>query len=102
MDTLQPYHRSDEQLEAILYETADWVVNGRQGQLLCLAPSLRQAMIYAASLSTSALVSAVSQRAPIRIYVFPAQLERLEARIAASEGQYREVYGFGELVPRAA
>ena len=30
--------RTDDQLEAILFETAAWTVNGRNGQPLCTAP----------------------------------------------------------------
>jgi hypothetical protein len=39
-----PTYRSDGQLEAILFETAVWTVNGRNGQILCTVSSLRQAL----------------------------------------------------------
>jgi hypothetical protein len=42
MDSQYPAnYRSDEQLEAILLETAAWTVNGRYGQVLCTVASLR-------------------------------------------------------------
>jgi hypothetical protein len=41
MDNVQSNRRSDEQLETILCETSHWAVNGRQGQVLCFAASLR-------------------------------------------------------------
>ena len=42
MDNVRSNRRSDEQLEAILWEGGHWVVNGQQGHPLCFAASLRQ------------------------------------------------------------
>jgi hypothetical protein len=41
MDNFLSNRRSDEQLEAILCETSRWAVNGRLGQVLGYAASLR-------------------------------------------------------------
>ena len=46
-------YRSDAQLEAILFETAAWTVNGRNGQILCTVSSLRQALDKAADFAAS-------------------------------------------------
>ena len=45
---LLPRKRTDEQPRSILHETANWHVNGRAGRVLCVAPTLRQAIRRAA------------------------------------------------------
>jgi hypothetical protein len=69
---------SDEQLEAILFETAVWTINGRNGQVLCTAPSLRRALDRAADFAASgAVVAAICRMPGDNIIVFEGQAERL-------------------------
>ena len=79
MSSQYPGNRwSDEQLEAILFETAIWTVNGRNGHVLCTVSSLRQALEKAANLAASgASVVALCRRPGDNIVVFEAQAERL-------------------------
>ncbi len=78
--------RSDEQLETILFETANWTVNGRNGRVLCTVTSLRQALERAANLAASGVAVVALCRMPADdIIVFEAQAERLRKRCAAFE-----------------
>jgi hypothetical protein len=82
MDNLQSSRRSDEQLEAILCETGHWVVNGRQGQVLCYAASLRQAIDRSEEFSVSGAVVIAICRLPFdNIILFPEQIDRLRRGI---------------------
>ena len=84
MGTFQVSNRwSDERLEAILSETGDWSVNGRQGQVLCRAASLRRAMDRAAEFAVSgAVVTAICRMPSNDVIVFSEQIERLRKIIA--------------------
>ena len=64
MDNFLSNRRSDEQLEAILCETGHWAVNGRQGQVLCYAASLRQAIDRSEKFSASGAVVIAICRLP--------------------------------------
>jgi hypothetical protein len=78
--------RSDEQLEAILFETADRTVNGRNGMTLCTAPSLRRALARAADFAASGAVVVALCRPPAdNIIVFEAQATRLRKLRAGLE-----------------
>jgi hypothetical protein len=77
---------TDEQLEAIMSETGEWAVNGRQGQVLCLAASFRRAMDRAAEYAAAgAVVTAISRLSPGNIIVFDEQIARLRKTIAVRE-----------------
>lgn len=86
MDNVWSGHRSDEQLEAILYESGHWVINGHQGQVLGFAASLRQAIgrltAYAGS---DAVVAAVCQLPSDNIVVSTTQITWLRKVIAGLE-----------------
>jgi spore coat polysaccharide biosynthesis protein SpsF (cytidylyltransferase family) len=80
--------RSDEQLEAMLFETGHWVVNGRQGRVLCRAASLVQAMDRSVEFSASgAVVTAICRLPSDNIIIFSEQINRL-----------RRAFGFREPV----
>ena len=71
-------YRTDEELQIILFDTATWTVNGRNGQVLCAAPSLRRALDRAAGFAASgAIVVALCRLPGDNIIVFDAQAERL-------------------------
>jgi hypothetical protein len=83
MDNLGPNHRSDEQLEAILYETGHWVVNGQGGRALCFATSLRHAMERPIKYGISgATVVAICRLPSDNIIVFSEQIFRLRKFIS--------------------
>jgi len=72
------YHRSDEQLEVILFETAAWTINGHNGQVFCTVPSLRLALDRATAFAASgAVVVALCRKPGNNIIVFDAQIRRL-------------------------
>jgi hypothetical protein len=78
--------RSDEQLDLILFETATWTVNGRNGQVLCTAPSLRHALDRSTGFATSGAVVIALCRLPAdNIIVFAAQAERMRKLLAGRE-----------------
>src|ERR1700722_13545721 len=78
MYNVRSNRRSDEQLEAILSETGHWVVNCQQGQALCFAASLRQAIDKSAAYAMSGAVLVSICRMPSdNIIVFPDQIDRL-------------------------
>jgi hypothetical protein len=86
MDNVLPNRRSDEQLEVVLYETGHWVVNGRQGQVLCYAASLRQAIDRSTNFSASgAMVIAICRLPSDNIVIFSEQIDRLRQRINVRE-----------------
>jgi hypothetical protein len=86
MDNVRSNRRSDEQLEAMLWETGHWVVNGHQGRVLGSAASLRQAIARSATYAASgAVVIAICRLPSDNIIVFPGQIERLRSRIAVNE-----------------
>lgn len=71
-------YRTDEQLEVVLFETASWTINGRNGQVLWTAPSLQSALEKAANIAASGAVVVALCRLPgDNIIVFEAQAERL-------------------------
>jgi hypothetical protein len=79
-------YRTDEELQVILFETAIWTVNGRNGQVLCRAPSLRRALDRAAGFAASgAVVVALCRLTGDNIIVFEAQAERLKKYCAGWE-----------------
>ena len=83
MDDFLSNRRSDEQLETILCETSHWAVNGRQGQVLCYAASLRQAIDRSVKFSASgAPVIAICRLPSDNIVVFPEQVLRLRKFIS--------------------
>jgi hypothetical protein len=86
MDQTRANHRTDAQLEAILCETGHWVVNGQQGQPLCFATSLRQAIYRSVvcALSGSAL-GTICRLPSDNIIVLPPQFDRIRKIIAGRE-----------------
>jgi hypothetical protein len=86
MRTARPKYWTDDQLAATLDETGEWVVDGRQGKVLCHAASLREAMHRAAHYAASGTVVIAACRAPDdNIIVFPSQMERLRMMVAGLE-----------------
>ena len=86
MKNVHSNRRSDEQLEALLYETGHWVVNGNQGQVLGFAASLGRAIERSAEYAASgAVVVAICQLPSDSIIVFPGQIERLRGILAVRE-----------------
>jgi hypothetical protein len=78
--------KSDEQLEAILFETAVWTVNGRNGWVMCTAPSLRRALDRAADFAASgAVIVAICRTPGDNIIVFETQAKRLRNLCAGRE-----------------
>jgi len=78
--------RTDEQLEALLFEAAEWTVNGHGGKALCATPSLRRALERAADFAaTGAVVVALCRLPGDDIIVFEGQAERLRKRCAGLE-----------------
>ena len=78
--------RGDEQLEFILYETANWTVNGPNGAVLCEAASLCSAVEQAAAHGALGrrVMALVRKRGP-EIVVFPAQVQRLANQVSEPE-----------------
>lgn len=78
----QSNRRTDEQLEAILFEAGRWVVNGRRGEVLCHAPSLKRAIERADDYAErGAPIIALCRLPADNIVVFAAQRERLCQRL---------------------
>jgi hypothetical protein len=85
-DCISPSNRTDEQLYQALCETADWTVNGRAGQVLCVAPSLRLAVDRAQDHAASgAIVVAICRLPQDNIVIFAEQLARLRRLIEERE-----------------
>jgi hypothetical protein len=79
-------YRTDDQLDCILCEVGNWVVSGRAGQVLCHAPSLRQAIDRASEYAASgAVVIALCRLPSDNIVVFADQMSRLRKIIAGRE-----------------
>jgi hypothetical protein len=75
--------KADDHLETILDEATHWTVNGRQGQVLCSAASLRLAIDRAAQYTSSgAVVTAICRQPGDNIIVFAEQMARLRQTIA--------------------
>jgi hypothetical protein len=86
MGTNHSSQRTDEQLDAILGDAGHWVINGRSGQTLGFAPSLRGALERAAGFRNSgAVVIALAQLPNDSIIVFTPQIDRLRKIIAGRE-----------------
>ena len=86
MASQYPPRRSDEQLHSILFETAIWAINGRNGQVLCAAPSLHCALERATQYAASgAVVVAICRSQGDNIIVFEEQANRLRKLCANSE-----------------
>jgi hypothetical protein len=79
MVAAQSNRRSDGQLGLILYETANWTVNGRQGVVFCEVASLRIAIDEALEFTARGHdVVALVRRRPAEIVVFSGQVRKLE------------------------
>jgi hypothetical protein len=93
---VQSNARTDDQLTVILYDTANWVISGQGGQILCFAASLRRAVERADDLAASgAVVTSLSRRPFDNIIVPAGQIERLRKIIAGFEVapiKYSEVW----------
>jgi hypothetical protein len=75
--------RSEEQLEFILHETANWTVNGIQDVVFCEVPSLRLALEKAAEVTARGReVVALMRGLPPEIVVFSGQLRKLISGLA--------------------
>jgi hypothetical protein len=86
MDNFLPNRSSNLQLEDILYETAHSVVNGRRGQVLCCAASLRQAIVKEEQFTASGAVVIAICRLPFdNIVAFIEQLDRRRRSINVRE-----------------
>jgi hypothetical protein len=85
MDQSGSTHRTDQQLEAVLCETGEWVIHGKNGRVLCFAASLQLAITRAAEYAVSGAVVVALSRASQDIVVFPGQMERLRKMIAGHE-----------------
>jgi hypothetical protein len=76
-------HRTDEQLQSILHDSANWVIHGRVGFTLGHAASLREALDRFVKLARSgATVVAITHFASDNIIIFPAQIDRLRKIVA--------------------
>jgi hypothetical protein len=86
MDSLGANQRTDDELEAIISETGRWAVNGRNGQPICFAASLRRALERQADFAASgAIVSTLSRHPSGDIVVHPEQIARLRKIISLYE-----------------
>jgi hypothetical protein len=83
---LSSSRQTDEQLYLALRETGDWTVNGRGGQVLCVAPSLQLAIDRAEEYAASgAIVVALCRLPHDNIIIFAEQLTRLRTLIEERE-----------------
>lgn len=87
MGVPQQTYRTDEQLEALLDATGDWIVNASDGLVMgsavtSLSEALRTAATY---LAEGQVVRAVRRLPPDGIIVPADQMERLSKVIAISE-----------------
>jgi len=77
--------RTDEQLHAILHETADWVIHGRAGFALGHAASLREVLDNFNKYGQSgATITAVCLLPNDNIFVFPSQIDRVRQMMAVT------------------
>ncbi len=82
----QSNRRTDEQLDAIRFETGEWVVNGPRGEVLCSAASLQRSIDRAADCVVSgANVAAISRVSSANIVIFTRQIERLRQTATVRE-----------------
>jgi hypothetical protein len=78
MDHIKSYRKTDEQLEALLRESAYWAVRGQQGQTLGVARSLEAAVERAAVYAASGAVVVDLAKLPFaNIILFADQIDRL-------------------------
>jgi hypothetical protein len=78
--------RTDDQLEAILTEPANWVVNGHQGRALHFAATLGRALDIAAEYTAEgAVVSSLARLPSDNIVVFADQIDRLRTVVGERE-----------------
>jgi hypothetical protein len=81
-------YRTDEQLQAVLHETANWVIHGRAGFPLSYAESLDEAIEKSVGLAQSRAILAAISRLPMEsIIVFSVQIDRLRKIMAGLEVQ---------------
>jgi len=83
MDNLGTSYRTDQDLTAMLYETANWSVRGQQGNILCMAASLKRAIERTDAFSSSGAIVTGLTRPVGDIIVPPDQIRRLKHRAAA-------------------
>jgi hypothetical protein len=82
--------QSDQQLQAILHETANWTVYGVHGVVLCEVASLKLAMQKTAELTARGReVVALMRRRPPEIVVLSGQVTQLANRLS----EQRDVRG---------
>jgi len=86
MDGENNSRRTDQQLEAILYDACQWSIEGQAGQSLGFAASLRRALDRDVDFATSgAVVTALTRRPLDNIFVLPDQIARLRKIAAGRE-----------------
>ena len=79
-------YRTDEKLDAILEETAEWAIHVRRGRILCFASSLRDALDKSAAHAGSGITVEVLTRRPSDdIVVHAAQITRMQRHIVGLE-----------------
>jgi hypothetical protein len=82
MDNLGTTYRTDWDLTAMLFETANWSVQGQQGNVLCMAASLQRAIERTDALSSSGAIVTGLTTSGGDIIVPPDQIRRLKHRAA--------------------
>jgi hypothetical protein len=82
MDDLSTTLRTDWDLTAMLFDTANWSVQGQQGNILCTAASLQRAIERTDALSSSGAIVTGLTRPAGDIIVPPDQIRRLKYRAA--------------------
>ena len=76
--------RTDEHLAAILDETSTWTVNGVDGEVLCMAASLRHALQKVEDCTSAGqIVTGVGRRPHYDVIVLRVQFERLALLVTA-------------------
>jgi len=86
MDRDNSSRQTDQILEAILYDTCQWSIEGQGGQSLGFAASLRRALDREADFAASgAVVTALTRRPLDNIIVLPDQIARLRKIVAGRE-----------------
>jgi hypothetical protein len=83
----QETRRTDDQLFAMLDEAALWTINGPTGEVLEMAPCLRDAIAKAQDLrNADQHVSAIVRRPDDMVIAFRGQVDRVRALIDATGG----------------
>ena len=78
MDNHRATYRSDEQLLALLHETADWFVTTENGEIIRAVASLRDAIEKVEEyVAAGHSIRAVSRHSPSSLIVFNSQIDRL-------------------------